>query len=500
MPQQLTQELKELQQEIEGYARDYGLDFFDVIFEVLDWEEINEVAAYGGYPARYPYWRFGMEYHALSRSYAYGLQKIYEMVINNDPCYAYLLAANPLVDQKLVMAHVYGHADFFKNNYSFADTNRKMVDEMANHAARIRRYVDDNGTDEVESFLDICHSLDNLIDYNAPYIKRRRRDEARDADGGEPGRRKQPRRLAAKEYMEDYINPSALLEAEAQRLDEERKEEERFPVRPEKDILLFLLEHAPLPNWQRDVMGIIREEAYYFAPQGRTKIMNEGWASYWHSTIMTERALRDSEVIDYADHHSGTVATHPGRLNPYKLGLQLFRDIEERWNKGRHGSDWEACDDYNLREAWDTGAGVGREKIFQVRALYNDVTFIDEFLTPEFCHKHKLFVYEYDESSNQYRISTRAFDEIKGSLLFQLTNFGQPWVLVRDANYLNRGELVLHHRYEGVPIRLDYAREVLENLQKIWKRPVHLETFDDDRAIIMSYDGSEHTLQDRSED
>ncbi len=135
-----------------------------------------------------------------------------------------------------------------------------------------------------------------------------------------------------------------------------------------------------------------------------------------------------------------------------------------------------------------------------MRALYNDVTFIDEFLTPEFCHKHKLFVYEYDESSNQYRISTRAFDEIKGSLLFQLTNFGQPWVLVRDANYLNRGELVLHHRYEGVPIRLDYAREVLENLQKIWKRPVHLETFDDDRAIIMSYDGSEHTLQDRSED
>ncbi len=500
MPQQLTHELKTLQQQIEGYARDYGLDFFDVIFEVLDWEEINEVAAYGGYPARYPYWRFGMEYHALSRSYAYGLQKIYEMVINNDPCYAYLLAANPLVDQKLVMAHVYGHADFFKNNYSFAHTNRKMVDEMANHAARIRRYIDDHGADEVEHFLDSCHSLDNLIDYNAPHIRRRRRDEEDDASRGEPARRKQPRRLAAKEYMEDYINPAALLEAEAQRMEEKRKKDERFPARPEKDILLFLLEHAPLPNWQRDVLGIIREEAYYFAPQGRTKIMNEGWASYWHSTIMTERALLDSEVIDYADHHSGTVATQPGRLNPYKLGLQLFRDIEERWNKGRHGAEWEACDDYNLRQGWDTGAGEGRDKIFQVRALYNDVTFIDEFLTPEFCLKTKLFVYRYDESSNQYRISTREFDEVKQSLLFQLTNFGQPWVYVRDANHLNRGELVLWHRYEGVPIRLDYAREVLEQLQKIWKRPVHLETYDDDRAIVMSYDGSEHTHQDRSED
>jgi stage V sporulation protein R len=470
-----------------------------VIFEVLDWEEINEIAAYGGYPMRYPYWRFGMEYYALSRGYAYGLQKIYEMVINNDPCYAYLLAANPIVDQKLVMAHVYGHCDFFKNNYSFAHTNRKMVDEMANHATRIRRYMEEYGEDEVESFLDICHSLDNLIDYNAPHIKRRRREDAGANDGGQ-SRRAHPRRLAAKEYMDEYINPEETLEAEAERMEEERKKEEQFPAKPERDVLLFLLEHAPIPNWQRTVLGIVREEAYYFSPQGRTKIMNEGWASYWHSTIMTQRALDDSELVDYADHHSGTVATQPGRLNPYKLGLELYRDIEERWNKGRHGLDWEACDDFDVRKKWDTGAGEGREKIFEVRAFYNDVTFIDEFLTEEFCHKHKLFVYDYNESTGQYQISSRSFDEIKQALLFQLTNFGQPWVYVRDANHLNRGELVLWHRYEGVPVRLDYAQEVLENLFKVWKRPVHLETFDDDRAVVMSFDGTEHTHEGRTED
>jgi stage V sporulation protein R len=477
MPQRLSPELRELQTEIESYAHGYGLDFFDVIFEVLDWEEINEVAAYGGYPMRYPYWRFGMEYYALSKGYSYGLQKIYEMVINNDPCYAYLLAANPVVDQKLVMAHVYGHCDFFKNNYSFAHTNRKMVDEMANHATRVRRYMETYGEDDVESFLDICHSIDNLIDYNAPYIKRRRREDAQYEDPEHPSRRSQPRRLAAKEYMDDYINPEGVLEAEAERLQEEQKQEEHFPAKPEKDVLAFLLEHAPIPNWQRTVLGIVREEAYYFAPQGRTKIMNEGWASYWHSTIMTQKALHDSELIDYADHHSGTVATQPGRLNPYKLGIELFRDIEERWNKGRYGLEWEACDDYETRKDWDTGAGEGREKIFQVRGFYNDVTFIDEFLTPDFCHKHKLFVYDYNETNNQYQISTRSFDEIKKALLFQLTNFGQPFVFVRDGNFLNRGELVLWHRYEGVPIRLDYAQEVLENLFKIWKRPVHLESY-----------------------
>jgi stage V sporulation protein R len=500
MPQRLSPELAELQKEIEGYAKEYGLDFFETIFEVLDWDKINEVAAYGDYPARYPYWRFGMEYYALSKGYAYGLQKIYEMVINNDPCYAYLLAANPNVDQKLVMAHVYGHCDFFKNNYSFSHTNRKMVDEMANHSTRIRRYMETYGEDEVENFLDICHSLDNLIDYNAPHIKRSRREDARATDGQDASRKSQPRRLAAKEYMEDFINPEEALKAEADRIEEEQQREEHFPVKPEKDVLAFLLEHAPIANWQRTAMGIIREEAYYFAPQGRTKIMNEGWASYWHSTIMTQKALHDSELIDYADHHSGTVATQPGRLNPYKLGLELFRDIEERWNKGRHGLEWERCDDYGARRNWNTEANEGREKIFQVRAFYNDVTFIDEFLTEEFCHKHKLFVYDYNEATNQYQISSRSFDEIKLALLFQLTNFGQPWVYVRDGNFLNRGELVLWHRYEGVPIRVDYAQEVLQNLFQIWKRPVHLETYDDDRPIVMSFDGEEHSHEERTED
>ena len=163
MPQPLSAQLRALQEEVEAHARAYGLDFFETIYEVLDWEEINEVAAYGGYPARYPHWRFGMEYIELSRSYSYGLSKIYEMVINNDPTYAYLLAANHYVDQKLVMAHGCGHGDFFKHNFMFSGTNRKMLDEMANHASRVRRYMERYGVDEVEGLLDRCLSLDNLI-------------------------------------------------------------------------------------------------------------------------------------------------------------------------------------------------------------------------------------------------------------------------------------------------------------------------------------------------
>ena len=172
-------ELKETKYEIEEHARAFGLDFFYTIFEILDYRALNEIAAYLGFPSRYPHWRFGMEYDKLSKSYAYGLTKISEMVINNDPCYAYLLKCNNMVDQKLVMAHVYGHCDFFKNNLYFAHTNRKMVDETANHAVRIQRYVDRYGTEAVEAFIDCCLSLENLIDVHGPFI-RRREDERPD--------------------------------------------------------------------------------------------------------------------------------------------------------------------------------------------------------------------------------------------------------------------------------------------------------------------------------
>ncbi len=140
---------------------------------MLGFDEINMVAAYGGFPNRYPHWRFGMEYERLSKGYEYGLSKIYEMVINNDPSYAYLLESNMDVDQKLVMAHVFGHADFFKNNFMFRHTNRKMMDQMANHATRVRRYQDKLGVEVVEDLIDRCLSIENLIDYQSPYVKRR---------------------------------------------------------------------------------------------------------------------------------------------------------------------------------------------------------------------------------------------------------------------------------------------------------------------------------------
>jgi stage V sporulation protein R len=839
----LPPHLRVLKDEIEGYAREYGLDFYETIFEVVDADDLNEIAAYGGFPTRYPHWSFGMAYEELKKGYDYGLSKIYEMVINNDPCYAYLMRCNHTVDQKLVMAHVYGHCDFFKNNAYFGHTNRKMMDEIANHGARIRRYEERFGVDEVESFVDRCMSLDDLIDIHSTAIKRR--DDHSRYDFTEKTEETPVTKFKSKAYMDEYINPRANFDAEEEKRKASPPVDMNFPERPEKDVLLFLIEHAPLKAWQRDVLAIIRDEAYYFTPQGQTKIANEGWAcleagsliptdqgfldiselardrrtvtvhdgelgqgvydwavlpdrettsimtsrglklsgssnhrvllpdgtwkqlsqlrigdrvrlavgsdlwatqqvrfewspslvkpcaiitlsaqgalekseidqelqripdvvdldlaeflglssqrsemeeaegylewshgtervaellvklfgiepellhqpegdvvrvrssdlnelmnefgmskngglpnsvlrspksvvlsylrgliksstapskvamfardvpersseqlqllllnlgvlshrfrssngsdlwhlfiegpsctrlarligsslpengfnestsdeecdevvsiqpgrapvydisvrethryaaqgfinhnSYWHSTIMTQKVLDPSEVIDYADHHSGTMATSGKRLNPYKLGIELLRDIEFRWNTGRFGPEYDNCDDLEKKRNWNLNLGLGRKKIFEVRRVHNDITFIDTFLTPEFCIQHKLFSFAYADQSKQYLVESREFEMVKQRLLFSLTNFGKPWIYVVNGNHRNRGELLLKHEYNGIELKMAHAQDTLTNIQFMWGRPVHIETVVDNKPTLLSFDGSEHT-------
>jgi stage V sporulation protein R len=481
-------ELTSLIAEIEDYARGYGLDFFPVIFEMLDYEGINMVASYGGFPTRYPHWRFGMQYEYMQKSYGYGLHKIYEMVINNNPCYAYLLNSNQMVDQKLVIAHVYAHCDFFKNNAYFKNTNRRMMDEMANHGNRIADYMSKYGRDVVEDFLDVCSSIENLIDPNALFDVVERRVEAVSDEVAPP---RDVGRLKSKSYMDPFINPPEYLERQRKVQDEARLRQQ-FPSSPAKDVLRFLIEYAPIPNWKRDILSMIREEAYYFAPQAQTKIMNEGWASYWHEKIMTAKALRPSELVDFADHHSSTLAVHPGQLNPYKLGYELYHDIERRWDTGCFGKDYDECDDIAHKAAWHRDTGEGREKIFQVRAIYNDMTFVDEFLTEEFCREHKLFTYSLNERNGRYEIADRDFRAVKEKLLFQLTNLGHPYVTVVDANYDNRGELYLKHRFDGVELRADYAKATMEALYQVWTRPVHVQTTVGEATVVLTFDGSTH--------
>jgi stage V sporulation protein R len=300
-------------------------------------------------------------------------------------------------------------------------------------------------------------------------------------------------RLRAKGYMEHFINPPEFLEKQRKKLDDERDKPRKIPREPERDVLQFLLDHAPLEPWERDLLSTVREEAYYFAPQRQTKVLNEGWAAYWHSKLLTEKVLKPSEVIDYADHNAGVLAAAPGQFNPYKVGLALLRHIEERWDKGRFGKEWNECDDYDARRTWDKHLGLGRKKIFEVRRLCDDVTFLDEYFTAEFCTENQFFSFSRDERSGNYEIDSREFRTIKDKLLFQLTNFGEPFIYVEDSNHGNRGELLLAHRHEGVDLHQDHARATLEALARIWRRPVNLRTTIHDKPRVIRYDGSAHS-------
>ncbi|HEY1691765.1 MAG TPA: SpoVR family protein, partial [Polyangiaceae bacterium] len=238
--------LREEQSRIEKLAAEAGLDFFPTVFEILTYDQMNEIAAYGGFPNRYPHWRFGMEYERLAKSTEYGLSKIYELVINNNPSVAYLLEGNSLTDQKLVMCHVLGHVDFFRNNFTFRSTdldasgvvvdptkrsgrdydpNRKWIDKMANHGAIVRRLVDRHGIEKVETFVDHCLSLENLIDPWMPFVVRHK-PEPEDEDPAEVD----VPRLKAKEYMDKFINPEEYLEEQKKKILAERdRSKGKFP-------------------------------------------------------------------------------------------------------------------------------------------------------------------------------------------------------------------------------------------------------------------------------
>jgi stage V sporulation protein R len=492
----LSLELESERKRIWKIAKDCGLDCFETIFELITYDQISQIASYGGFPVRYPHWKFGMEYEQLSKSYEYGLSKIYEMVINTDPCYAYLMEGNSMMDQKLVMAHVFGHCDFFKNNIWFSKTNRKMMDQMANHATRIRRYIDRIGYEEVEKFIDTCLSLENLIDRHSILNGPPKMNDVKPAPAGND----QFMFKVEKSYMKNYINPPDKVADQKQKHLEKESLKPEFPSEPVRDILSFLIHYAPLEDWQQDILTIIRDESYYFAPQGMTKTLNEGWASYWHSYMMTRHILNDSEIIDFADHHSGTMFMQMGGYNPYKVGIELFRDIEERWNKGQFGREWEQCDDVRERKNWDKKTNLGREKIFEVRKIYNDVTFIDEYLSEDFCVRNKMFVYKLNKETNQFEIDTRDFKAIKAQLLFQMTNFGQPIIKIENANFENRGELLLHHVHEGLDLQPNYMDATMQNMYKIWKRPINLVTLMDSEPQLFRYDGTEYTRHSLGDD
>jgi len=447
----LAEEQKQLEaaiDEITGIAKNFGLDFYPMRYEICPADIIYTFGAYG-MPTRFSHWSFGKSFHRMKTHYDLGLSKIYELVINSNPCYAFLLDGNSLIQNKLIVAHVLGHCDFFKNNVRFSRTNRDMVESMAATAERVRGYEIEYGTEAVERFLDAVLGIQEHID---PSLTRPIRPEAV----------RKEKKSAAVETESPYDELWSLDEDEGG--PEPEPEKERFPPEPEKDLLWFIEQYARgMPAWQRDILTVMREEMLYFWPQIETKIMNEGWASYWHTRILRELDLTPEETIEYSKLNSSVVVPSRHQLNPYYLGYKIFEDIEKRY---------------------------GRDYMFEVRELNSDQSFLRNYLTKELVEDLDLYVFE--KRGQEWLITDKNWERVRDQLVASRVNGGFPVIRVHDGDYIQNGELYLKHEYDGVELDVKYMERTLPYVHQLWGRTVHLETIVEDKKIVFTYDGKKH--------
>lgn len=455
-----VQELEKAIAEITEIARGFGLDFYPMHYEICPADILYTFGAYG-MPTRFNHWSFGKFFYRMKLQYDLNLSRIYELVINSNPCYAFLLKGNSLIQNKLIAAHVLAHCDFFKNNVRFSNTSRSMVESMAASAERIRQYGMEMGKERVEDFLDSVLAIQEHI--SPSLIKRQRRKE-------DP-----PQQEASTRRPTPYDDLWGLDER-AKRQDPQAKQA-KFPLLPEKDVLLFILNHSRvLEAWQQDILSVLREEMLYFWPQLETKIMNEGWASYWHIRIMREMDLTGGETLEFAKLNASVIQPSPTSVNPYYLGLKIFEDIERRWD---HPTAEEQARGRKPR--------TGREKIFEVREIEMDTTFIHNYLTEELVDELDLYLYQ--REGNGWTVTEKNSEQVRQQLIASRINGGHPTIVVEDGDYHQNGELYLRHGYEGQELDIKYAEKTLPHLYHLWGRAVHLQTVIEQKPVLFTYNG-----------
>ncbi|GGA23407.1 SpoVR family protein [Psychrobacillus lasiicapitis] len=448
--------------EITEIASSFGLDYFPMRYEICPADIIYTFGAYG-MPTRFTHWSFGKQFHKMKIQYDFGLSQIYELVINSNPCYAFLLDTNSLIQNKLIIAHVLAHCDFFKNNVRFSNTRRDMVESMTATAERIADYEMTYGKEEVESFLDAILAIQEHIDPSI--IRPKLPDYNMDEEETEEVVRKTP--------YDDLWNMDQPADAKRISIPKRKK----FPPSPEKDLLLFIQEYSrELEDWQRDILTMMREEMLYFWPQMETKIMNEGWASYWHQRILREMDLTTDETIEFAKLNANVVQPSPTSINPYYLGLKIFEDIENRYNNP-------------TEEMMQQGVkpNSGREKIFEVREIESDISFIRNYLTKELVKQEDLYLFE--KKKGNYEITDKDYENVRDQLVSMRTNGSFPYIVVEDGDYGKNGELYLKHGYEGTELDPHYLENVLPYIYQLWGRSVYMETVVDDKPTVYAYDG-----------
>jgi stage V sporulation protein R len=458
-------ELEDWDARIREKVAAFGLSCYPQEFEICNHNQMLGYMAYSGMPSHYPHWSYGKAYEKLKTLYDYGVSGLpYEMVINSNPALAYLMRDNSLLLQILTIAHVYGHNDFFKNNFTFKSTRAEFtISTFKAHGHRIRRYTEDPsiGLERVETILDAAHAVSLQCRRNLAVRKRSPEEDRQQLlDAAQPPA--DPFRSVHRRQA--YVEPDLR----------------KVPLVPDEDLLLFIRDHNPyLAEWEKDLLTIVHEEAEYFIPQIETKIMNEGWATYWHKRILDSLELPQELQLEFIVRHNQVVRPFPGSLNPYHIGLRTWEDIFRRYTEP---TPEEA-------EALGPTHPDGTAKLFEVREADRDVSFLRRHLTENLLRDFNLFEYE---TKGEDLVVSKVADKdgwraVKETLLQNVGMGGIPVIKVDDSDYAHNRTLYLLHAHDGRDLQVEFAEKTLAYVYRLWQRDVALETVVGGKRSLLVY-------------
>lgn len=471
--------------EIARLAEKFGLDTYPNQIEVINSEQMLDAYSSIGMPLMYNHWSFGKQFLSQQTNYERGRMGLaYEIVINSNPCIAYLMEENSMTMQALVIAHAcYGHNSFFKGNYLFKSWTN--ADAIVDYLLFAKHYIAEceerYGIDAVEEVMDACHALQahgvNRYHRPDPLSPEQEMQRAKERDA----------------YIQQSLND--IWSTIPKELKQLQKKVRRFPAEPEENILYFLEKNAPLlKEWQRELIRIARKISQYFYPQKQTKVMNEGWATFWHYTLInelyTEGKISEGAMLEFLQAHTNVVyqpdydSPRYNGINPYALGFNMFRDIrriceapteeDKRWFPDIAGSDWVKTLDYAMRN-------------------FKDESFIQQFLSPKVMRDMHLFALENDSSKPYLEISAihndSGYQRVRETLAAQ-HNLGnlEPNIQVFSINTQGDRSMTLrHYMHCERSLEKENAQAVLEHVRKLWKFDVTLESVDVNDKVMTSY-------------
>jgi len=455
-----------------------GFNYYDIEWDIIPDSKMMEIMAYR-IPTNISNWKYGRDYERQKTIYDNmdaGLP--YEVVLNTDPVRSYLMKSNTFAVQCLVMAHVCGHAAFFYHNKLFANTRRDILEVMSSANERFSKYEKIYGIDEVERTEDAGHAIQF---HSSPFdneteeqkIKRIYEQNLKKAEPRVQSEYSDILKKVKKtDDMDIALRNQLLL----------RTLKLKKPVEPTEDILRFLIDNSViLDDWQKDILETLREEGRYYWPQIKTKYANEGFATFIHQKIMSELFkrgfLNDSDHAQFNYANSLVKATNPYSLNPYLIGCSIWEDIEDRWNKGKFGEEWNECNSVEELKKWDKKTELGMKKVKEVLHTHNDWFFIQEFLTAKLVKDLNIYLYVKQSPVPDWErwvITDHEAEQIREIIVNSFVHSHIPAIEVISG--ASQSQIILKHRWAGANLDPEYCKETLKHISYLWGGKATLKT------------------------